>query len=151
MFSSVQSLSRVWLFETPWTAARQASLSITISQSSLILTSIESVMHPTISSSIVPFSCLQSFPASGSFLMSQFFESVGQTTGASASTSVLPMNIQDWFPLGLRGLISLQPKRLSRIFSNTTVEIHQFELVLSFLFGPVLTCIHDYWQNHSFD
>ena len=91
MFSSVQSLSRVWLFETPWTAARQASLSITISQSSLILTSIESVMHPTISSSIVPFSCLQSFPASESFPMSQFFTSGGQGIG-SFCFSITPCN-----------------------------------------------------------
>ena len=83
--------------------------------------------HPTISSSVVPFSsCLQSFPASGSFQMSQFFTSAGQSTGASASASVLPMNIQDWFPSGLTGLISLKSKRLSRAFSNTTVQKHQF-------------------------
>ena len=83
--------------------------------------------HPTISSSVVPFSShLQSFPASGSFLRSQFFTSDGQSIGVSASASVLPMNIQDWFPLGLNGLISLQPKGLSRVFSNTTVQKHQF-------------------------
>ena len=83
--------------------------------------------HPTISSSIVPFSShLQSFPASGSFQMSQFFTSGGQTIGVSASTSVLPMNIQDWFPLGWTGWISLQSKELSRVFSNTTVQKHQF-------------------------
>ena len=83
--------------------------------------------HPTISSSVVPFSsCLQSFPASGSFLMSQLFISGGQSTGASALASVLPMNIQDWFPLELAGLISLQSKGLSRVFSNTTVQKHQF-------------------------
>ena len=82
--------------------------------------------HPTISSSVVPFSsCLQSFPASGSFQMSQLFASGGQRTGASASASVLPMNIQDWFPLGLTGLISLQSKGLSRVFSNSTVQKHQ--------------------------
>ena len=82
--------------------------------------------HPTISSSVVPFSsCLQSFPASGSFPMSQFFSSGGQSIGASVSASVLPMNIQDWFPLGLTGLISLRFD-LSRIFSNTTVQKHQF-------------------------
>ena len=75
--------------------------------------------HPTISSSVVPFSsCLQSFPASGSFARSQFFASGGQSIGVSASASVLPMNIQDWFPLGLTGLISLQSKGLSRVFSN---------------------------------
>ena len=83
--------------------------------------------HPTISSSVVPFSSrLQSFPASGSFPMSQFFASGGQSIGVSAWTSVLPMNIQDWFPLGLNGWISLQSKGLSRVFSNTTVEKHQF-------------------------
>ena len=83
--------------------------------------------HPTISSSIVPFSsCLQSFPASGSFQISQFFSSGGQSIGASASASVLSMNFQDWFPLGLTGWISLQSKGFSRVFSNTTVQKHQF-------------------------
>ena len=83
--------------------------------------------HPIISSSVVPFSSrLQSFPASGSFPMSQFFASGGQSIGVSASTSVLPMNIQDWFPLGWTGWISLQSKGLSRVFSNTTVQMHQF-------------------------
>ena len=82
--------------------------------------------HPTISSSVVPFSShLQSFPTSGSFPRSQFFTSGGQSIGASASASVLPMNIEDWFPLGLIGLISLQSKGLSRVFSNTTVKKHQ--------------------------
>ena len=81
--------------------------------------------HPIISSSVVPFSCPQSFPASGSFPMSQF-SSGGQSIGVSASTLVLPMNVQDWFPLGWTGLISLQPKGLSRVFSNTTVQKHQF-------------------------
>ena len=107
--------------------------------------------HPTISSSVIPFSsCPQSFPASGSFLMSQFFESGSQTIGASASASIFPMNIQDWFPLGLTGLISLQPKGLSRVFSNTTVQKYQF-FGAQPLYGPTLTCIHDYWKNHSFD
>ena len=78
-------------------------------------------------SSVIPFSsCPQAFPASGSFPMSQFFASGGQSIGVSASTSVLPMNIQDWFPLGLTGLISLLSKGLSRVFSNTTVQKHQF-------------------------
>ena len=96
--------------------------------------------HPTISSSLALFSsCLQSFPASGSFPVSQFFTSGGQNIGASASVSVLPMNIQDWFPLGLIGLISLQSKGLSRVFC--IVQKHQF-LVLSFLYGPTLTSIH---------
>ena len=82
--------------------------------------------HPTISSSVIPFSCLQSFPASGSFQMSQFFASGGQRFGASASTAVLPMNIHDWSPLGWTGWISLQSKRLSRVLSNATVQKHQF-------------------------
>ena len=82
--------------------------------------------HPTISSSVVPFSRLQSFPASGSFPISQFFASGGQSIGVSASTSVLPMNIQDWSPLGWTGWISLQSKGLSRVFSSTTVQKHQF-------------------------
>ena len=87
----------------------------------------ESVMHPTISSSVIPFSsCPQSFPASGSFQMSQFFASVGQNIGVSASTSVLPMNNQNWSPLGWTGWLSLQSKGLSRVFSNTTVQKHQF-------------------------
>ena len=132
-FSSVQSLSHVWFFAAPWTIAHQTSLSIINSWNLLKFMSIKSVMPSTISSSIrwnenvLPFSsCLQSFPASGSLQMSQFFASGGQSIGVSASASVLPMNIQDWFPLGLTGLISLQPKGLSRVFSNTTVQKHQF-------------------------
>ena len=82
--------------------------------------------HPTISSSVVPFSCLQSFPASGYFPMSQFFASGGQSTGVSASASVLLMNTQDWSLSGWTGWISLQSKGLSRVFSNTTVQKHQF-------------------------
>ena len=102
-------------------------------------------------SSVVPFfSRLQSFPASGSFHMGQFFKSGGQHTGVSASTSVLPMNIQDWFPLGWTGWISLKYKGLSRIFSNTQFKIINSS-ALSFLYSPTLTCIHDYWKNHSFD
>ena len=83
--------------------------------------------HPTISSSVVPFSfCPQSFPASGSFQMNQLFASGGQSIGVSDSTSVLPMNIQDWTPLGWTGWINLQSKGLSRVFSSTTVQKHQF-------------------------
>ena len=83
--------------------------------------------HPTITSSVVPFSsCLPSFPASGSFRMNQFFASGGQSIGASASASVLPMNTQDWSPLGWTGWISLQSKGISTVFSNTTVQKHQF-------------------------
>ena len=107
--------------------------------------------HPTISSSVVPFSsCLQSFPASRSFLMSWLFfdhSSGGQSITASASSSVLPINIQDWFPLGLTSLISLQSQGLSRVFSNTNTS----SLVLCLLYGPTLTFVHDYWKNHRFD
>ena len=126
LYQSVQSLSHVWVFVTPWTAARQASLSITNSRSLLRLMSLARWYHPTISSSVIPFSCLQSFPASGSFPMNQFFASGGQRIGVSALASALPMNIQDWFPLGWTGWISLLSKGLSSIFSNTTVQKHQF-------------------------
>ena len=103
--------------------------------------------HPTISSSVSPFSSyLLSFPASGSFPMSQLFESSGQSIGASAIASILPVNSQGWFPLGLTGLISLLSKGLST---------PQFKSIsssaLSFLCGPTLTRIHDYLRNHSFD
>ena len=94
--------------------------------------------HPTISSSVTPFSsCPQSFPASRSFPMSWLFASGSQSIGASASAAVLPMNIQDWFPLGLTGLISLQPKGLSRVFSNVTVQKHQFFSVQPFLWSKI--------------
>ena len=122
----VQLLSHVWLFVTPWIAACQPSLSFTTSQSLLKLMSSESVVpsnylilcHPLLS-------CLKSFPVSGSFQMSQFFASGGYSIGASVLASVLPMNIQDWFPLELTGLI-LQSKGLARVFSNTIVQKHQF-------------------------
>ena len=107
--------------------------------------------HPTISSSVIPFSfCLQSFPASGAFPVSQFFASGGQGIGVSTSTSVLPTNIQDWFPLGLTGWISLLSKGPSRVFSNTTVQKHQF-FCTQLLYSPALTSIHDYWKSHNFD
>ena len=106
--------------------------------------------HPTISSSGIPFSsCLQSSPASGPFPMSQFFASGGQSIGASASASVLPMNIQDWSPLGWTGWISLQSKGLSRAFSNTTVQKNRF--FGTQLYTPTLTSIHDRWKNHTFE
>ena len=113
---------------TPWTAAHQASLSFTVSWSLLRFMSTESVQgrYITISSSATPFFCLQSFPASGSFPVSWLFASGGQSIGVSALASVLPVNIQGWFPLGLTGLISLQSKGLSRVFSNTTIQRHQF-------------------------
>ena len=137
----------------PRTAVCQGSLSITNSSSLLKLMSIESqCCHSTIIFSVIPFSShLESFLASGSILTGQFFPSSGQSIGASTSASVLPMNIQDWSPLGLSGLISLQPKGLSRVFS----PIPQFKsissLALSLLYSPTLTAIHDYWKNHSFD
>ena len=107
--------------------------------------------HPTISSSVIPFSsCLQSFPGSWSFPVSWLVSWGGRSIGASVSASVPPMNIQGWSPLRLTGLISLQSKGLSRVFSNTTVQKHH-SLALSFLYGPTLTSIHDYWKNHSFD
>ena len=107
--------------------------------------------HPIIPSSAVPFaSLLQSFPASGSFPMSQFFASGNQSIGVSASASVLPKNIQNRFPLGLTGWISLQSKRLSRVFSNTPVQSINSS-VLNFPYSPAFTSIHDYWKNHSFD
>ena len=107
--------------------------------------------HPTISSSVVPFSsCPQSFPASGSFPKSQFFTSGGQSIGVSASTSVLPMNTQDWSPLGWTGWISLAVQG-----SLKTPPTPQFKStnssVLSFLHSPTLTSIHDHWKNHSLD
>ena len=124
---SVQLLSYVRLFVTPWTATRQASLSITNSRSPPKPMSIESVMpsnHLILCHSLLLLP--QSFPASVSFPMSQFFTSGSQSIGTSASTSVLPMNIQDWFPLGWTGWIFLQSKGLSRVFFNTTVQKHEF-------------------------
>ena len=105
--------------------------------------------HPTISFSVTPFSCPQSFRASLSFPMSQLFASDSHSIGVSASASVLPMNIQDWFPLGLTGWISLLSRELSRVLSIITVQKHQF--FGTHLYGPILTSVHDYWKNHSFD
>ena len=145
------SVIRVPLIVTTWTAACQASLSITNSWSLLNLISIELVMpsnHLILCHALLLLP--QSFPPSRSLPVSQFFTSGGQSIGISASASVLPMNIQDWFPLGLTGWISLQFKVLLRVFSNTTAQKHQF-FVVSFLYCPTLTSIHDYWKNHSFD
>ena len=123
----VQLLSHVQLFLTPWTTACQVSLSFTVSQGLLKLMFIKLMMPSNHLILCRPFSsCLQSFPASGSFPMSQFFTSGGQSIGVSASTSVLSMNTQDWPPLRWNGWISLQSKGLSRVFSNTTVQKHQF-------------------------
>ena len=122
----VQSLSHVQLFVTPWTAACQASLSFTNSWSLLRLVSFELVMPSNHLILCCPLLLPQSFPVSGSFAVNQLFASGGQSIGASASASVLPMNIQDWFSLGLTGFISLQSRGLSRVFFNTTVQKHQF-------------------------
>ena len=150
---SDQLLSRVRLFATPWIAACQASLSITNSRSSLRLSPSSRWCHPAISSSVVPFSCPQSLPASESFPMNQLFTCGGQSTGVSALASFLPKKSQGWSPSEWTGCISLQSKGLSRIFSNTTVQKHQF-------FGSQLssqsnlhiyTSIYDHWKNHSLD
>ena len=123
-FSSVQSLSHVQLFELQHARPPCPSPTPRVHPNPCPLSR---WCHPTISSSVIPFSsCPQSFPASGSFQMSQLFASGGQGIGGSASTSVLLMNTQDWSPLGWTGWISLQSKGLSRVFSNTTVQKHQF-------------------------
>ena len=123
----IQSLSCVWLFATPWTAPRTrlpcASLFPWVCSNSCPW---GQWCQPTISSSVAPFSCPQCFLASGSFLMSWLFASGGHSIEASASASVLPMNNQGWFPLGLTGLISLLSKGLSRVFSSSTVWKHRF-------------------------
>ena len=141
----VQLRSRVRPFATPWTTARQASLSFTISQSLLDSCPLSWWCYLTISSTAAPFFFLQSFPGSGSFLMSWFFASGGQNIGASASAAILSMNIQDWFPLGLTGLISLESKGLQE-----SSPLSQFKsissLAFSFLHSPTLTSIHDHWK-----
>ena len=125
--SSVQSLSHVQLFATPWTTAHQASLSITNSRSPPKSTSLELVMPSNHLILCHPLLLLPSiFPSITVFQMSQLFASGGQSIGVSASISVLPMNTQDWSPLGWTGWISLQSKELSRVFSNSTVQKHQF-------------------------
>ena len=149
-FSSVQSLSCVLLFVIPWIAARQASLSITNSHSSLKFTSIEPVMpsshlilcHPLLLLTPIP-------PASESFPMNQLFTWGGQSIGVSALASVLPKKSQGWSPSEWTGWI-LQSKGLSRVFSSTTVKSINSS-VLSLLHSPALTTIDDYWKNHSLD
>ena len=132
---------------TPWTAACQASLPSLFPRVCSNSCSLSWWCHPTISSSVVCFSsCLQSFWASRSFPVSQLFISGGQSIGASALASVLPMNIQGWFPLGLTGLISLLSRGFSRIFSSTTVQKH-LSLAFSLLYGLTLTPEHDYWKT----
>ena len=127
-FSSVQSLSHVPLFATPWIAARQASCCLSPTPGVYSNSRPSSWWcHPAISSYVVPFSsCPQSLPASGSFPMSQIFASGGQSIGVSASASVLPVNTQDWSPLGWTGWISLQSKGLSRVFSKVSIRLMLF-------------------------
>ena len=146
----VQSLSRVWLFETPLTAECPASLSFTISRSLLKLMSIESMMPSNhLIFCLLIFlsfsSCFQSFSASGSFPMSPFFALDGQSIGTSTLASVLPMHIQCWFPLRLTGL-TLQSKGLSE--SSPTPQFKSINSsVLRFLHSPTLTSIHDHWKK----
>ena len=106
--------------------------------------------HPTISSSAITFSCPQSFPASGSFQMSQFFTADGQSIGISASTSVLPMNIQGWLPLGSTGLISLQSRGLWRVLQHQSSKASVLQ-PSAFFIVPTRTSICDSWKSHSFD
>ena len=122
----VQLLSHVWVSTTSWTAAHRAPCPSPSPGACSNSCPLSQWCHPTISSSLVPFSHLQSCPASGSLPMSQLFASDGQSIGVSASASVLPMNIQDWFTLGSTGVISLQSKGLSRVFCNTTAQKHHF-------------------------
>ena len=160
-FSSVQSLSRVWLFATPWTVACQASLSITNSWSPSKPMSIESVMP---SNHLILCRPLLLLPSNlsqhqGPFQWVSSSHQVAKVLWVSPSTSLLPMNTQDWSPLGWTGWISLQYKGLSRVFSNTTVQNHSVQkrspqcnsLVLRFLYSPTLTSIYDHWKNHSLD
>ena len=142
---SVTPLSHVRLFATPQTAACQASLSFTNCWSLLKLMFISRWCHPTISSSVIPFSpCLQSFPESGSFQMSRFFTSGGQSIGVSASVSVLPMNIQDWLVWS-----PCSPKDSQESFPTWQFKSIN-SLALSFLYSPTLTFIHDYWKNPKY-
>ena len=149
-FSSVQSLSHVQLLATPWITTRQVSLSITSSRSSLRLMSIESVMPSSHLILCRPlFLLLPILPSSRVFFNESTLCMRWQSIGVSASTSFLPMNTQDWSALGWIGWISVQSKGLSRVFSNTTVQKHQF--FGTQLSSQTLTSIHDYWKNHSLD
>ena len=147
-----QLLSRVRLFAIPWTAACQASLSFTISQSLLKLMSIESVIPSSQLILCCPLSsCPQSFPISWSFPVSWFVTSGGQKIQASASASVLTMNIQDWFPLGLTGVISFLSKGLPRVFSSTTVQKHLFFGAQSTFWSNSHVCTWLLEEPHNFD
>ena len=148
-FVVVQLYNHVWPFSTPWTVALQAFLYFTIYQSLLKFISIESLMPSNHLILCRPLLFLPSiFPNISVFLNG--FASGSQSVGASASASVLPMNIQNWFPLGWTGWISLLSKGLSRVFSNTTIQKHKF-FSAQLLHSPTLTSIRDYWKNHRFD
>ena len=149
-FSSVQSLSRVWFFATPWIAARQASLSITNSRSSLRLTSIELVMPSSHLILCRPLLLLPPIPPSIRVFSNESFPWGGQSTGVSALASFLPKNTQGWSLLEWTGWISLQ-SRNSKESSPTRQFKHINSLVLSFLHSPTLTSIHDHRKNHSLD
>ena len=144
-FSSVQSLNHVQLFATPWTIGHQASLSITNSWSLLKLMSIKSVMPSNHLILCCPLHLLPSiFPRIRIFSSESVLRIRWPSIGVSTSASVLPMNIQDWFPLGLTGWISLE--------SSPTPQFKSINSsVLSSHYSPTLTSIHDYWKNHSFD
>ena len=136
----------LWPYELQHARLSCSSLSLGVCSMS-----IESVMPSNHLILCIPFSsCPHFFPASESFPMGWLFASGCQSIGASASASVLPVNIQGWFPLGLIGLICLQSKGLSRVFSSTTIR-NINSSVFSLLYGPTLTSIYDYWKNHSFD
>ena len=143
-----QWLSHVQLFTTPWITTCWLFCSPLFPGVCSDSWSKSQWCFLTISFSAAPFSfCLQSFPASWSFPLSHLFTSGGQTTGDSVFSSILPMNIQDWFPLGITGLISLQSKELSRVFSSTTIWKRHF-LAVSLIY---LASTYNYWKNHSFD
>ena len=149
LISSFQLLSHVWLFATPWhTRPPCPSSTPGVYSNSCPLSW---WFYPTISSYVIPLtSCLQSFPASGSFQMSQLFASGSQRIGVSASTSVLQMNIQDWSPLGWTGWSPCSPRDSQE--SSPTPQFKSINSsVLSFVYSPTFTSLHDYWKNHNLD
>ena len=149
-YSSVQSLSWVLLFATPWTTAHQASHPSSTPSACSNSCPSNWWCHPIISSSVIPFSHPQSLPASETFLMSHFFTSGGHNIGISASASVLPMNIQDWFPLGFTSWMSCSPRDSQESSPTSQFKTINY-LAFSFLYSPTLTSIHGHWKNHSVD
>ena len=148
LFSHLVMSDSLWSHKLQHTRPACSSLSPRVCSNSC---SLSPWCHPAFSSSVPPFSsCPQSFPASGSFKVSQLFASGGQIIGASVLASVLPMNIQGWFPLGCTNLISLLSKGLSRVFLAPQFQSIKSS-VLSLFYGPTLTSVCDYWKNHSFD